>query len=124
MDTTTPTPTPESLRSDVARQLEEVLAMEAGTWRHVYHFEFVRDNADTLRRALAALTELESVKQELSQLREAVEGATHGTAGYYSRPPLRAVTGIAIECTADAIERLVHKRVLIIPADAVEVSRD
>ena len=54
---------------------------------------------------------------------EAVEGAAHGTAGYYGRPPLRTVTGIAIECAAEDIERLVHKRVLIIPAEAVEVSR-
>lgn len=99
---TTPTP---------AQQLEEVVCELGRFTRSGPHdaAAFVLEHAPTLRRALAAL--------------EAVEGAAHGTAGYYSRPPLRAVTGIAIECTADNIERLVHKRVLIIPAGAVEVSR-
>lgn len=59
----------------------------------------------TLRRALAAL--------------EAVEGAIKADTIAYSRPPMRAVTGIAVD--DDRLTPLIGTRVLIIPADAVEV---
>ena len=95
---TTPTP---------AQQLEEVLArVDAGVAGYgLDAADFLILNARLLRRALAAL--------------EAVEGASKADTIAYSRPPMRAVTGIAVD--DDRLTPLIGTRVLIIPADAVEV---
>ena len=116
--TDTPTPPAQQLE-EVSCRMKRIVAAASQLREHFGdgpHCEFLAEISGQ-----AALAD-EAIPRALAAL-EAVEGAAHGTAGYYSRPPLRAVTGIAIECTADNIERLVHKRVLIIPADAVEVSR-
>lgn len=92
----TDTPTP--------AQHIEVLRSMLGGYNHDIEFE---PHYNALLAALAAL--------------EAVEGAIKADTIAYSRPPMRAVTGIAVD--DDRLTPLIGTRVLIIPADAVEVSR-
>ena len=86
--------------TDILKELDEVLAAETGYQRAIAAGDFLFEHAPAIRAALEAVGK--GIKADVIA---------------YSRPPMRAVTGIAVD--DGRLAYLAGTRVLIIPAAAV-----